>query len=312
MSKLFEALTRGQEVLPDVIREQLMEGQTVGSGPAGVAEDMSGDVSPLTGEADVRSQPLADPDAGSPPAAVLDLDAVAGVRVLPLGVVATSPILPFDGTHRRAGEQYRLLRTRIAQHPKHPQMLVITSVGPADGKTVTVINVAGSLALKSEARVLILEGDFRRSTVSTQLGLPATPGLADVLEGRCQLNDAIIQAAQIPQLYILPAGTPHVNPSELLDSSAWASVCAACRAHFEYIVMDSPPRGAVADYDLLQAACDGVIVVVRPDYTDRQRARKALQEMTKDKLLGVVVNDVDGWLLDRDRNRYGAYYLQKE
>ena len=300
MSKLYEALTRGRETLPDLTLEPLLEGQTFGAQPF---------THPPLAELAVVSRPVPKPDTDPRPAAVVDPDPLARVRPVSLRVMAASPILPFDGTHWRAGEQYRLLRTRIVQHPKQPRMLVVTSAGSSDGKTVTVINIAGSLALKSDARVLLLDGDFRRSTVCTQLGVPATPGLADVLKGDCLLNDAIMQATQIPNLYILPAGNAQqVNPTELLDSSVWAAVCATCRANFEYIVVDSPPQGVVADYDLLQAASDGVIVVVRPDHTDRKMSFKTLQAIPKDKLLGMVVNCVQGWLLDRDRNRYGAYY----
>jgi protein-tyrosine kinase len=300
MSKLFEALTRGRETLPDLTLEPLLEGQTFNTHPA--------TYSSLAAEAVVVSHPPPRTDTASRPAVLADPDPLFGVRSVPLRVVANSPILPFDGTHWRAGEQYRLLRTRIVQHPRVPRMLVVTSAGSSDGKTVTVINIAGALALKSDARVLLLDGDFRRSTICTKLGLPTTPGLANVLNGDCQLNEAIIQAEQVPNLYILPAGTARVNPAEMLDSSLWASVCDTCRATFEYIIVDSPPQGVVADYDLLQAACDGVIVVVRPDHTDRKMGLKTLQSIPKEKLLGLVVNCVEGWLLDRDRNRYGAYY----
>ena len=295
MSKLFEALTRGQSSIPDLTLEPLLEGQT------GEEEQASPVSRP-------EPMPANEPMARTTVTAVLENDPLRDVRTVTLRVPPTSPVLPFDGTHWQAGEQYRMLRTRIIQHPRQPQMFVVTSGGPNDGKTVTVINLAGALALKSESRVLLLDGDFRRSTVCTKLGIAETPGLADVLKGDCTLSDAIVQAEQIPNLYILPAGKAQVNPTELLDSSNWASVCSAVRAGFEHIVVDSPPLGAVADYDLIQAACDGVILVTRPDHTDRKQCMKTLQAIPKDKMIGVIVNCVKGWLLDRDKRRYGAYY----
>jgi len=302
MSKLYEALIRGENLIPNLIPPPL-PGEEAGAAPSGA--DLPNGMPDYLADMPLEVSGM---DPLEAPVATPVLEPLARVRKVRLHVVANSPILPFDGTNQRAGEQYRLLRTRLAQHPKRPQMIVITSVGPADGKTVTSINLAGALALKNEARVLLLEGDFRRSMISAQLGMEATPGIAEVLQGQCELTDAIVQAEQIPQLYILPVGTTRVNPSELLDSSIWTSVCQTCRSNFDYIIVDSPPQGAVADYDLLQAACDGVIVVVRPDYTDRKRTVKTLQDVAKDKLLGVVVNSVHGMLLDRDRNRYGAYY----
>lgn len=204
-----------------------------------------------------------------------------------------------------------MLRTKIIQHPAQPRVLLVTSAGPGDGKSVTVINLAGALALKSEARVLLLDGDFRRSTIAKQLGVPNTLGLANILGGEGSLEDAIVQAEQIPNLFILPAGTANMNPAELLDSRSWARVCAECRANFEYVVIDGPPLGAVTDYDLLQSACDGVIMVARPDQTDRRQCLKTLEAIPKSKLLGMVLNCVSGWLLHKER-QYPEYYYSPQ
>jgi receptor protein-tyrosine kinase len=234
---------------------------------------------------------------------------LAGVKMAPLRIEPSSPVMPFDGTHWRAGEQYRSLRTRIVQHPKRPQVVLVTSAGPNDGKTVTAINIAGAMALKDNARVLLIDGDFRRSTAALKLGMPDSAGLASILTGQCSFTEALFCAEQIPNLFFLPAGETEVNPAELLDSLRWHAACTTARGLFDYIIIDSTPLGAVADYDLIQAVCDGVIIVIRPDQTNRQRCLTAIKTAPKEKLLGVIVNCVEGRLLDKER-QYGDYYYR--
>jgi capsular exopolysaccharide synthesis family protein len=244
-------------------------------------------------------------DAAAPEAPVENAALLAGVRTLSLGIPEQSPLLPFGDGQWRPSEQYRILRTKIGLHPKHPQLIVVSSPAPGDGKSVSAINIAGTLSLKSQGQVLLVDSDFRKSAVYFKLGLPESPGLADVLNGSCALEEAVVQIAQYPNLYVLTAGTRPANPAELLDSAQWHSLCARLRVLFRYVVLDSPPVGAVTDYDLIQAVCDGVILVARPDHTDRQLLLKSLENVPKGKLLGVLLNCVPEWAPGR---RAGADY----
>src|SRR5205814_2135073 len=98
-----------------------------------------------------------------------------------------------------------------------------------------------------------------------------------------------------PNLYILGSGQTWQNSAELLDSPRWISLLAGLRREFSYVVLDSPPIGSLADYDLLQASADGVVLVMRPDHTRRDLAMKALDTIPKQKFLGVVMNGVEKW-----------------
>jgi capsular exopolysaccharide synthesis family protein len=231
---------------------------------------------------------------------------LAGVKVLSLRISANTPVLPFDGNHGEASEQYRIIRTKLIHHPKQPRMIVIASAITGDGKTVTAVNLAGALSLKTESKVLLLDADFRHSQVHHQLGLPKEPGLADVLRGSATLEDALIQTEQLPNLYVLSAGEPKTNPAELLDSPRWPALCARLRQTFRYVIVDSPPVGAVADYALIQRVCDGVVLVVRPDHTNRSACLAALELIPKDRLVGAVLNCVPDWFLGRSSASY--YY----
>lgn len=231
---------------------------------------------------------------------------VAALRCLSIQVPDSSPLLPFDGEHRLASEQYRMIRTKILQHPANPRMILITSAGPGDGKSVTAINLAGVLSLKSGAKTILVDADLRRPAVHTRLGIPQTPGLGGVLAGQCTLEEAMIRIEQFPGLTVLPAGESKANPAELLDSTAWRETCRTLRASFDHIILDSPPIAAVADGALMISVCDGVVIVVRPDHTDRNLCKIALEMVPKAKCIGVLLNHVQPWFLDK--YLYGGSY----
>jgi protein-tyrosine kinase len=235
------------------------------------------------------------------------------IRKISLRLPQRSPALPFGDDHWLANEQYRILRTRLLQHIKRPQVILVSSAGSGDGKSITAINLAGVLSLRSESRVLLVDGDFRKPNVHLQLGIPESPGLADVLEGRCDPPEAILATEEFPNLFLMAAGKAVDNPAELLQSSRWRSTAVWLKTQFRYVILDSPPIATLADFDLLQSASDGVLVVVRQDYTSRVACKSALEAVSKDKLLGVVLNCVTNWFVS---NAYGygystAYYASR-
>jgi capsular exopolysaccharide synthesis family protein len=291
-------LTKGSGEIADVIRP-LVEAPSE-EHPHVPTETQSGTAS--SPKADVQAAPQATPDKAPP---------LAAIRTLSLRLPSPSPLLPFEYGQWRPSEQYRILRTKIVQHLKQPHLIVVSSPAPGDGKSVSAVNTAGALSLKSEGQVLLLDADLRKSAIHLQLGLPESPGLVDVLKGTCTLEEAVVHIQEFPNLFVMSAGTPADNPVELLDSVRWPNLCARLRSLFRYVVLDSPPVGAVADYDLIQAVCDGVILVVRPDHTNRLLCRKSLENIPKTKFLGVLLNCVPDWSPSR---RLGAdyYYYSSE
>jgi capsular exopolysaccharide synthesis family protein len=219
------------------------------------------------------------------------------IRTICLRVPAPSPLLPFENGHGRPSEQYRILRTKIVQHPNQPHLILVSSPASGDGKSTTATNTAAALSLKSDAHVLLLDADFRKSAIHIQLGLPEAPGLSEVLSGASRIEDALVRTEEFPNLFVISAGVPPPNPVELLDSPSWQAFCNKIRSLFRYVVLDSPPVGAVADYDLVQAVCDGVVLVVRPDHTNRRLYETALKIVPKTKFLGMVLNCVPDWSL---------------
>ena len=300
MSKIFEALRNlegdlSQTILPALAQDEQPAAQT------GI---------PAAVDAPAIQAILGTVEAGLPPSfipALTENTLPDLVRELPIQVSSSAPLLPFDDTAHVAAEQYRMIRTRLLQHAGQPRILLVSSTGPADGKTVTAVNIAGALSLMSKACVLLADTDFRRPTIHTKLGLPLSPGLTEVLGGTATLSQALIRIKQFPNLYCITAGEPVSNPSELLDSPGWSALCSQLRSLFRYVVADSPPVASVADYELLQATCDGVVLVARPDHTKRIPCRKAIQMVPKAKLIGVVMNCVTGWPLGHFSPGYYSY-----
>ncbi|HEX7424943.1 MAG TPA: CpsD/CapB family tyrosine-protein kinase [Terriglobales bacterium] len=283
MSKLFEMLykSKGEKIADAVL--PLVDGQ---ASPPRVGGGFKSEGAPAAAAA-------AEAALGS--AAAAAAPGLTQIRTLSLHVPAPSPLLPFEKGQWRPSEQYRTLRTKLSQHPKQPHLIVISSPESGDGKSVTAINTAGALALKSEGQVLLLDADLRKATIYMQLGLPQSPGLADVLAGACTPEEALVRTKELPNLYVVSSGTPPANPVELLDSARWRTLCAELRDVFRYVIIDSPPVGTVADYELIQAVCDGVILVMRPDFTNRHLCKCALDFVPNAKFLGVVLNCVPDW-----------------
>jgi len=231
-------------------------------------------------------------------------------RLVSLRVSALAPIFPASAeSHSAAAEQYRIIRTKILHSAKKPRSIVVSSACAGDGKTVTSINIAASLSLKSTASVLLVDADLRKPRIAELLGINVAPGLTDVLSGRASLAEAITRTREFPTLSILTSGEKTQNATELLDSEQWRRLIEEMKDRFSTVIMDAPPAAVLADYDLLQSTADGVILVVRPDNTDRTACAKILQSIAKEKFLGVVLNCVPEWLLSKSSDYY--YYATK-
>ena len=254
-------------------------------------------------EKDVIVLPVAAGAGGQTTSAISSSARKPAVRIRP-----ASPALCLDDSDLRVLDQYRLARTKLELDPREPKFIAVTSACEGDGKTISAINLARAFAMRRDVRILLVGGDFRHPSLPDLLGISAQPGVADVLTGACQLSDAIINVEQLPGLYILPSGGHVANAAELLNTSAWQSLCNSFRDQFTYIIIDTPPIGCVADYDLIEKSCDGAMMVVRPDHTDRGLFRLGYGLVSPHKLLGVLMNDVEDWFLWKTTASSYGYY----
>ncbi len=281
MSKIFEALRKTEGHLAEVAKAVFDE-------PTGT--------------------PIAFPD--SPEVAATDVHGIkpgtvtSQVRSQTIELMPDSPMLPFDGSHEQAAEQYRIIRTKICNHNSQPRMVLVSSPMPGDGKTISAINLAAALSLQENLRVLLLDCDFRRSSASRLLGLTATQGLSEVLRNEASLESSLVRITQFPNLYLLPPGLAPAGAAELLSTARWQALLQIVRSEFRFVIVDAPPIGTVAEYELLQLACDGVVLVVRQDHTNRQLWQRALESVPKEKQLGVILNCAKPWLLWKTHGYY--------
>jgi succinoglycan biosynthesis transport protein ExoP len=227
-----------------------------------------------------------------------DLTRKLGLPCLGLVPALKSPAehpLVSAGRSGQFGEAIRSLRTSIAFSHSAPgsAMLMVTSAQPLEGKTTTACNLAVALAYGG-ARVLLVDADLRRPSVHTTFGLQSGAGLADVLAGGLPLRDAVTRI-QTPSLWILPAGTPPQNPSELLSSSAMEGLTRQLReGPFDWVIVDTPPVLAVTDASVLAKHASGVVFVLGANMTRRRAAERAVETLAigGPRILGAVLNRV--------------------
>ena len=204
-----------------------------------------------------------------------------------------------DGSSRGVqwanAEAYRKLRTSIGfvgLGGERRSSMVITSSIQGEGKTETAINLSRVLAQAGE-RVLLIDADLRRPQVGPRLGLDSELGLSDVLTGRVDLEDVLIDADG-DYFKVLAAGTVPPNPSELLGSEAMAHLLALTERQYDYVILDAPPLLPVTDSVVLGDQTGGAVVVARSGYARKQQLSDALGILkTADvTVLGLVLNDV--------------------
>lgn len=191
-------------------------------------------------------------------------------------------------------EAYRSLRTRIlrAQARRQFRTVAITSAAPNEGKTLTSANLALCCAQLPQFPVLLIDGDLRTHGASRCLESDVGPGLANVLSGEVSREAAVV-ATDIPNLHFIGAGETIKPPPELLSGSPWVDFLTWCKENFKLVLVDCPPAPQLADFELISAACERILVVARARTTSKQALEKMLEQMDNQKLLGITLNDVN-------------------
>ena len=190
-----------------------------------------------------------------------------------------------------AAEHYRSLRSRIAQLEREQavRMIQVTSPGKGDGKTLTALNLALTMAQEFQRRVLLIDADLRHPRVYELLGLEPGPGLVDVLTGAATLQDALIELPAY-HLSVLRAGRAYDRPAEMLGSAPMRRLLDSLRTQFDRIVVDSAPA-IVSDPAALAPVVDGLLLVVRSGVTTKPAIARAIGSLASSKLLGLVFNE---------------------
>jgi capsular exopolysaccharide synthesis family protein len=223
---------------------------------------------------------------------------ISAARVEPHLVAITQPRSAYN-------EQFRALRTRVLQAGEHQQVrtIVLTSAGIGEGKTMTSLNLSWLLAQTEGVRCLLIDSDLRAPCATNYLGLDLPVGLSEVLGGDISLEEAIVRL-EPAGLYLLPGGRARDDVAELLSGPTYARVLKEARRLFDYVVIDAPPLGIFTDANVLIDKADGALLVVQSGKTKYATVDRLLDQLPRERILGVVLNRADAEL---DSN---AYYYQ--
>lgn len=225
-----------------------------------------------------------------------DLQRIGDTPVL--GVIGRQPV--YRSKEQRArnpmaeptAEAYRRLATNIEFLDPDTKIssIVVTSSMPGEGKTTTAVNLALA-AGELTPRVLIVDADLRRPNVAKHCGIEGSVGLTSVLSGHISIEDAVQQWNHVN---ILTAGTLPPNPSQIVNSHAFADLMVKLCSSYDLVVVDSPPLLPVTDSLALSRVTDGALIVVRFKWTRRQQITGSLDalEAVKARAIGVVLNRV--------------------
>ena len=194
-------------------------------------------------------------------------------------------------------EQYKILTTNILSlnKGKPPKTIAITSSIHSEGKSVTALNLAITMAQATHnPRIVLIDGDMRKGQLMKYLGVPAGKGLSEILRGQATLNDVIFNL-NIDHLSFISSGTVPANPSELLASKRMQELILALRSQFDFVLIDTPPVIPITDAVIIGSNVEGVIIVIQAGRTQRGMISRATELLTQAhaKILGHVLTGIE-------------------
>jgi receptor protein-tyrosine kinase len=226
-------------------------------------------------------------------------------------------LMTFNARTSLVAESFRTTLTSIlfsGGTVERSRVLVVTSASPKEGKTTVVCNLAIALA-EVQSNVLLIDGDMRRPRLHGVFQLENGLGLSDVLAGHEPLEwdriEPLLQPSGVPGLRMLTSGQSRHKVTSLLYSTRLPELMRMVRTRFDTTVFDTPPMVNIADARMMGRQADGVIMIVRSNYTTRDAAITATQRLAEDgsPMLGIILNawnpNVPGY--SYYRNYYAGY-----
>jgi tyrosine-protein kinase Etk/Wzc len=220
-------------------------------------------------------------------------------------------------------EEFRELRTNlsyITYHTKNSsKVILITSSIPGEGKSFVGINTSISLSLTG-SKVVLLEFDLRKPKISKELGVNRNPGLSTYFIGKATPNEIVQPHPTIANFSVIASGPIPPNPSELISNEKLEELFDYLKQHFDYIIVDSPPVGAVTDAKILANVADATLYIMRQNYTHNSFL-KLINEVQQKEMLpnvnivfnGIKVKSIPGYKYGNSygygyKYGYGGYY----
>ena len=207
-----------------------------------------------------------------------------------LGHTVDSKTVVDEQTDQASKEQYRRLATALySVHEEGDlRVLMVASAVPGEGKSLTASNLAMTFSESYQRRVLLIDGDLRRPSLHTVFNIPESPGLSDGALTADASGPAFHHVS--PTLTVLPAGKPTDDPMGILASDRMRDLIAAARESFDWVIVDTPPVGLLADASVVARMTDGAVLVVRALSTPFDTVQRAVSMLGRERVLGVVLN----------------------
>ena len=233
---------------------------------------------PVVHEFEDRS--AAEPILEAEPAELVDLKLARGSKIVTLSEPTSL-----------ASRQFHLLKDKLREirQGRILRTISITSVSALEGKTLTAVNLALTLAREIDQKVLLVDANLKNPVLDSLLGLANSKGLADMLAGEVSSSEVILRT-RISNFYVLPSGEVKEDFKTLLNSEALKDFFVYVKEQFDWVILDSPSMTPFAEVDLLTSLADGVLVVVRASRTPTLLISKCIQPLKKRNFLGFVFN----------------------
>ncbi len=236
-------------------------------------------------------------------------------------VISGQRLVTFYDPDSVASEQFRKLRTQLLRLrlPQPPRTILVTSARAGEGKTLVSANLAAGIAHDFNAYALLVDSDLRNPSLGSWFGISNGLGLSDYLVGKKEIPELLFKT-EIERLRILLGGTLQENPTELIGSARMESLIQELKSRYSdrYIIFDSTPLLATSEPEVLSKLVDGILIVVRAGETPRETVKQAIASLAKEKILGMVLNDIQfksSGLTNRyfgsNDSYYGYRYSQK-
>ena len=225
-------------------------------------------------------------------------------RSIPVAHSAESRLVSLAEQADPTSEAFRLLGVRIRElrQTRPLNRVLITSTVPQEGKSTVAANFACTLAYNSGERILLLEGDIRRPSLTRIFRLGEVAGICECLRGERSLGESVFHLEDAG-LWILPAGQASANCLDLVQSKKLPAMMNQLSELFDWIIVDSPPILPLADTSIWSQLVDGILLVTRQGVTEKKQLKRGLKVLDPSKVIGALLNSSRA-------SSYSSYYYK--
>lgn len=225
---------------------------------------------------------------------------------LELSIRETAPILVAP-QNSFSEEEFRKLKAQIfLRFPNPPNTILITSTFPQEGKTLVAVNLAMAISKEIHKKAILIDGDLRKPGLHIEKR-KSSKGLSNYLSDGIQLSEILIDS-EMENLRVIPAGPSTHRASELIGSKRMVELLKSLKESEDnaYLIIDSSPIISTTEPTLLSEMVDGILLVVLADRTPRESIQKAVKSINRQKIIGIVFNQIE----IKQSNYYSKYYYK--